>query len=77
MKQKTRTTLDTSDLLIENALLVSCNLDECEIANVLIEDELVPICMVRRATAREKCGREDKSAQMYSAFGGDRLSWPR
>jgi len=26
-------------------------------------------CMVRRATAREKCGREDKSAQMYSAFG--------
>ena len=26
-------------------------------------------CMVRRATAREKFGREDKSAQMYSAFG--------
>jgi hypothetical protein len=25
--------------------------------------------MVRRATAREKFGREDKSAQMYSAFG--------
>src|SRR5271168_5146194 len=25
-------------------------------------------CMVRRATAREKFGREDKSAQMYSAF---------
>ena len=24
--------------------------------------------MVRRATARGKCGREDKSAQMYSAF---------
>lgn len=24
--------------------------------------------MVRRATARKKCGREDKSAQMYSAF---------
>ena len=24
-------------------------------------------CMVRRATAREKYGREDKSAQMYSA----------
>jgi NADPH2:quinone reductase len=27
-------------------------------------------CMVRRPTAREKRGREDKSAQMYSAFGG-------
>jgi hypothetical protein len=26
-------------------------------------------CMVRRATARGKFGREDKSAQMYSAFG--------
>lgn len=26
-------------------------------------------CMVRRGTAREKFGREDKSAQMYSAFG--------
>jgi hypothetical protein len=25
-------------------------------------------CIVRRATAREKFGREDKSAQMYSAF---------
>ena len=25
-------------------------------------------CMVRRATAREKRGREDESAQMYSAF---------
>jgi hypothetical protein len=25
-------------------------------------------CMVRRATARGKFGREDKSAQMYSAF---------
>jgi hypothetical protein len=23
-----------------------------------------------------KFGREDKSAQMYSAFGGDQLSWP-
>jgi hypothetical protein len=33
-------------------------------------------CMVRRATAREKRGREDKSAQMYSAFSGDQLSWP-
>jgi hypothetical protein len=27
-------------------------------------------CMVRRATARKKRGRGDKSAQMYSAFGG-------
>jgi hypothetical protein len=26
-------------------------------------------CMVRRATAREKFGREDKSAQMYTALG--------
>ncbi|SRR6266567_2085845 len=26
-------------------------------------------CMVRRGTATEKFGREDKSAQMYSAFG--------
>ena len=26
------------------------------------------LCMVRRATARGKFGREDKSAQMYSAF---------
>src|SRR5260370_19626526 len=25
--------------------------------------------MVRRATAREKCGREGKSAQWYAAFG--------
>ena len=26
-------------------------------------------CMVHRRTAREKIGREDKSAQMYTAFG--------
>jgi len=38
--------------------------------------DLYRYCMVRRATAREKRGREDKSAQMYSAFSGDQLSWP-
>jgi hypothetical protein len=31
-------------------------------------------CMVRRATAREKFGREDKSAQMYSSIRAKALS---
>ncbi len=42
----------------------------------LVSNDQYQECMVRRATAREKRGREDKSAQMYSAFSGDQLSWP-
>ena len=47
------------------------------IANSLIEQGLVRICMVRRATARGSLAEKTSLRQCIRPLCGDRLSWPR